>query len=443
MKSKVDLTQGPVSRAIVTMTLPMMVGMVGMVAFNLVDTYFIGQLGTDALAAMSFTLPVVMMQGAISMGLGVGASAVISRAIGEGDAEKVKRLTTDALLLSVGIVIFFVIAGLLTIDPLFRLLGAGPTLLGLIRRYMRIWYLGVAFVVVPMVGNNAIRAAGNTVIPSAVMLTAIVMNVLLDPLLIFGLGPFPRLELEGAALATVFARSVTFVVSLLFLHYKFGMLSFRLAGWSRTLDSWRQVVFVGVPAALTYVLIPLSMGFVTRLIASQGTAAVAAFGVGTRIEMFLLSPIVALGAVITPFTGQNIGAGRLDRVRDGFFFGTRFSLGLGALLWGACLLGGARAGSLFNADPAVFEAVGRYLRIVGLGYGCHGVSMIAASVFNAMNRPFSAMAVNFVKLVVLLIPLAYLGREFAQLDGIFTGVATAFLVSGVGAFFWVHRATRP
>jgi Na+-driven multidrug efflux pump len=124
LKSHNDLTQGSELRAIIGMTLPMMVGMVGMVAFNLVDTYFVGQLGTDALAAMSFTLPVVFMQSAISMGLGVGASAVIARAIGEKNPQRVKRLTTDALILSLVIVFCFVLIGLLTIDPLFSMLGA-------------------------------------------------------------------------------------------------------------------------------------------------------------------------------------------------------------------------------------------------------------------------------------------------------------------------------
>lgn len=438
MKSKVDLTNGPVAPAIVGMTLPMMVGMVGMVAFNLVDTYFIGQLGTDALAAMSFTLPVVMMQGAVSMGLGVGASAVISRAIGENNSEKVKRLTTDALLLSVLIVIFFVIVGLLTIDPLFTLLGADKGSLELIRRYMRIWYLGMAFVVVPMVGNNAIRAAGNTVIPSLVMLTAILLNGILDPLLIFGIGPFPRLELEGAALATVFARSVTLVVSLLFLHFKFGMLTFRFEGFKSTFESWKKVVYIGIPAAVTQILIPVSMGVITRLIATQGNAAIAAFGVCSRIEMFVLSPIVALGAVITPFTGQNYGAGKLERVKEGLKFSSVFSLTLSAVIWVTFHFFGESAGALFNDSPEVYETVGLYLAIVALSYGFHGISMVAASVFNALNKPFAAMLINVFKLIVLLVPLAWLGLKYWQLKGIFTGIGISYFIAGIGSWMFLY-----
>ncbi len=439
MKSKVDLTQGPVFPAILKMTLPMMVGMVGMVAFNLVDTYFVGQLGTEALAAMGFTLPVVMMQGAISMGLGVGASAVISRAIGRNDSEQVKRLTTDALILSFLIVIVFVVFGLLTIDPLFSALGASKANLVLIKKYMHIWYFGVACVVIPMVGNNAIRAAGNTVIPSIVMLTAIFLNVVLDPLLIFGYGPFPRLELEGAAIATVIARSVTLVVSLLFLHFKFNMLTFKFEGINKTIDSWMKVIFIGVPAAFTQVLIPLSMGFITKLISAEGNSAVAAFGVCSRLEMFVLSPLISLGAVITPFTGQNFGAGKIDRIKTGLKYSSIFSLILGVCIWVLFYFYGELFGSFFNDSKEVSVIVGLYFLYVAVSYGFHGLSMLIASIFNALNKPFAALAVNFIKLIVLLIPLCYWGEHHLGLKGVFLGITISYALSGIGAWFFIQH----
>lgn len=439
MRSRIDLTQGSVVEAIIRMTLPMMVGMVGMVTFNLVDTFFIAQLGTEALAAMSFTLPVVMLQGAISMGLGVGAAAVISRAIGEDDPKKVKRLTTDALILSVLMVLVVITIGLLTINPLFSFLGASKNLIALINRYMRIWYLGVPFVVIPMVGNNAIRAAGNTVIPSVVMLTAIFLNAILDPLLIFGLGPFPRLELEGAAIATVIARSVTLIVSLLFLHFKFDMLTAKFEGIAKTVESWKKILYIGVPAAFTQLLPPLSIGFLTKLLATQGTTAIAAFGVCSRIEMFALSPVIALGAVITPFTGQNFGAGKWDRIKKGIDFAALFSMVMGAVLWIVFFFSGETVGKLFNDSPEVFETVGLYLFIVAAAYGLHGVSIIIASVFSALNKPFSATAVNFVKMIVLLIPLSYLGQQNWQLKGIFMGIAASYVISGIGSWLYLKR----
>ena len=221
-----QLVEGSVTKTMIGLTLPMLVGILGMVAFNLVDTFFVGRLGTLELAAMSFTFPVVLVVSSIARGLGVGTTAVISRAIGEGDRHKVQRLTTDALLLSLLVVIGFVAVGLMTIEPLFRLLGAGEEVLPLIRRYMFIWYFGMPFVVIPMVGNSAIRATGDTKTPSMVMVAAMLLNLILDPLLIFEPGPFPRLELAGAALATASARAFAMVVSLYVLIEREGMITF-------------------------------------------------------------------------------------------------------------------------------------------------------------------------------------------------------------------------
>ncbi|MFH1864288.1 MAG: MATE family efflux transporter, partial [Candidatus Eisenbacteria bacterium] len=207
------------------LTAPMILGMVGIHLFHLVDTFFVGRLGTQELAAMSFTFPVVFVIQGMSLGLGLGASAVISRAIGEGDWGRVRRLTTDSLALAFLIVAFLIVVGLFTIDPVFRLMGATDEFMPLIRSYMLVWYPGMIFVVMPMVGNNAIRATGDTRTPSLIMITAACVNGVLDPLFIFGIGPFPRLELAGAALATVIGRSITFTLALLILARRERMLT--------------------------------------------------------------------------------------------------------------------------------------------------------------------------------------------------------------------------
>ncbi|RKX84977.1 MAG: MATE family efflux transporter [Spirochaetes bacterium] len=422
------------------LTGPMMIGMIGMVIFNLVDTLYIGRLGTQALAAMSFTLPVVLLQGSISMGLGVGASSVISRAVGAGNHTLVKRLTTDSLFLSVLIVIVFVIPGLLTIEPLFRLLGAEGPLLQMVKQYMQIWYVGVPFVVIPMIGNGAIRAAGNTLIPSIIMLTSIVVNIVLDPLLIFGIGPFPRMELAGAALATVFARSTTLVVSLLVLRFRFDMLTAHIPSWRALRSSWGSVLYIGLPAALTQVIRPFSMAVITRMVAGYGAAAVAALGVGTRVEMFIMAPLMALAAVMIPFTGQNLGAGRPDRVKSGLSFGFRFNLILGTAAFFLLLITGRWIGKIFNPDPEVVRIVGLYLVIVSAGYGLQGVLQLSTNTFSALGKPYRSAALNLLRMFGLYIPLALLGSRLFGLPGIFTGASLSAIIAGILGAWWVKRS---
>jgi putative MATE family efflux protein len=226
---------------------------------------------------MSFTFPVVMTFGSLAMGLGIGASSVIARAIGEGDSRSIRRLATDSLSLSLLVVIVFAFLGLLTINPLFTLLGAKKELLPLIHSYMELWYWGMICLVVPMVGNNIIRASGNTLLPSIIMIVAALVNIILDPIFIFGWLGFPRLEIAGAAMATVISRFVTLVASLWFLHFRLKMLSWQKESLGVIVKSWLSILKISIPVAASNVINPISFGILTGLVSVYGSQAVAAF----------------------------------------------------------------------------------------------------------------------------------------------------------------------
>jgi putative MATE family efflux protein len=433
------LTEGPIGRTLIRLTIPMLIAVLTMVAFNLVDTAFIGRLGTSELAAISFTFPVVLVISSLAQGLGVGASAVISRAIGGGDRYRVQRLTTDSLALAIIVVVFFVVVGLSTIDPLFGLLGATPELLPLIRQYMMLWYIGVIFVVIPMVGNAAIRATGDTRTPAIIMMVAAGVNIFLDPLLIFGLGILPGLGLTGAALATVVARATTMIASLWVLTRRERMLIWTWPGLREVWNSWKQVLFVGLPAAGTNVLVPVSTGIITGMVASYGPEAVAALGVGTRVESLGLGVIMALSSVLTPFVGQNWGAGRLDRVRQSVRSTQHFSMLWGAALFLILAVLGRYIALLFNDDAAVVATLVDYLRIVPVSYGLLGLLMLGNAALNALNRPLQSALLTLLRLFVLYVPLAFAGSSLFGLRGIFGAAALANIIAGVAAYLWLRR----
>lgn len=428
--SRPVLTEGPVGRTLIRLTIPMVFGMIGMVAFNLVDTFYVGRLGTDELAALSFTFPVVLIISSIALGLGVGASAVISRAIGEGGYDRVRRLTTDSLVLSVLVVMAFVVLGLSTIGPVFTMLGATERTLPFIRQYMRIWYLGVGFVVIPMVGNNAIRATGDTKTPSIIMLVAVAANATMDPLLIFGIGPFPRLEIAGAALATVISRATTFTVALWVLGRRDKMLTTAFPGLKAVMDSWRRILFIGIPTAATRVILPVSIGIVTRLVASYGIEAVAGFGVATRIEFFALTIVRALSSVLMPFVGQNWGADRMKRVARGVGYSERLSLAWGGLMFIVLALAARPIAALFNDTLRVIEVAALYLRIVPVGYGVYGAALLIVAALNALNRPLHAAALSVLHMFALYVPLAVAGSHLFGMKGMFAGLTVSFFVAG-------------
>ena len=433
MNPKNHLTQGPITKKLISLAIPMVFGMLSMVVFNLVDTFFVSRLGIEELAAMGFTFPVVMFIVSIALGFGIATSSVVSRAIGRGDHHQVQRLTTDSLIISLFIVVIFAALGLFSMDWVFRLLGADGKTLSLVKQYMCIWYLGAAFVVIPMIGNNAIRACGDTFFPSVIMIVSTIVNIILDPLLIFGLWGFPRLELKGAAIATVIARAVAFIFSLLILHFKEKLIDFAMPPLKELINSVKQIFYIGIPSAMSRLLIPVTMAVIMRLVAGFGPAAVAAFGVAIKIEMFVFVLIMALATALIPFVGQNWGANFFSRVKDAIKKANAFSLwwGLGSFV--VFLLLAIPLGYVFGKDIEVAKYITRYLWIMPISYGLLGCAFLVTSALNAMNKPLLAIGLNLVRMLVLYIPLAVIGSKLAGLTGLFVGLCLANLAAGAAS----------
>jgi len=433
------LIEGPIQKTLIKLTIPMILGTLGMVIFNLADTFFVGQLGTNQLAALSFTFPVVLVVSSIAMGLGIGASAVISRAIGEGNYDKVKRLTTDSLTLSLIFVGFFALFGLFTVNPLFRLLGASGEVLSYISQYMTIWYFGVIFVVIPMVGNNAIRATGDTKTPGLIMVFAAFINIILDPILIFGIGPFPRLEIAGAAIATVIARASTLILSLLVLTLREKIITIKIPEFREVIESWKQILYIGLPTATTRIVIPLGAGVILSIVATYGSEAVAGFGVATRIEFFALTVVMSLASVLGPFVGQNWGADKFDRIKSGMKFSYKFSLVWGFFIFLMFAIFGSRIGSFFSNDPNVIFVTSLYLLIVPIGYGLYGILVMATSAMSVLKKPMHAAILTLTQTFLLYIPMAYIGSYFFGFGGVFAALPISYFIVGIISNFVLNR----
>lgn len=422
------------------MAIPMIFGMMGMVIFNLADTYFLGRLGVGELAAISFSFPVIMFINSLSQGVGIGTSSLISRNIMVTDRESVKMMASRALFLGLLIVLIFVIIGQFTIRPLFTALGASGETLDDVVSYMRIWYFGVPFVVFPMIGNNIVRATGDTFMPGMLMLSSAVINIILDPLLIFGIGPFPHMGIRGAALATVLARGVSFVFIMVILIKREKLFTLALGKVRDVLKTWKQVIYVAGPAALAMLIAPFSIGFITRLLSTYGKEAVAAFGVASRVEMLALMVIGALGSVLIIFIGQNVSKQKFGRIFTALKYARAFSLAWGALVFVLLLIFRHSIASIFTSDTKVIGIAASYFLIVGSSYGFQGLGMLSMASFNGLNKPFSSMVFSMIRLLVLYVPLAWIGSKFFALNGIFWAGFTANIVAGILAFGFLYRS---
>ena len=443
------LTQRSVARTLFFMALPMLGGTFAMNAFNLTDTWFVAQLGNQTgsvlpLAAMGFSFPVVMFLLCIVRGVGMGATSVIAKTLGEGNHEEAKRLTTHAMMLAVLVVMLFSVAGVLTINPLFEMLGAGDEVLPLIRTYMTVWYLGVVFMVVPMVAEDIIRATGDTVRPSMIMFGGSVLNMILDPIMIFGKLGCPRLEIAGAALATVISRAAASVAVLWVLTHCHDLVYFHIPGWKRVKQSWASILHIGLPASFSNLLMPISGGVITRIVAHfGGVPAVAACAAGSRLEMLAFMVPMCLGMSLVPFVGQNFGAGRLDRVHQGARMSMTFASLFGLAAFVAFFLLAPYMAGFFVEDPEGHRILVLYLRIVSFGYGLMEVHRYSGFLLNGIHKPLHATGVNVLRVVVLLIPLALIGGHlFGGVVGVFWGRLAADVTSGLLGALWYRRVMR-
>jgi putative MATE family efflux protein len=432
------LTEGSIPRLLYGMALPLAGGILATMSFHMVDTYFVSKLGADALAALSFTIPVVMVAVALSVGLGAGTSTVVAIAAGKHDDSQVRTLITNAMILALLVSLLICGLGIATIEPLFRALGASDKILPLIHEYMLPWYLGLVFMLGPMVGLAALRALGITKLQASVMISMAVANALLDPLLIFGWWIFPRLEIQGAAIASLIVRMLAMFYILQVLN-KMHLLVMPLS-LERTLASWRKILHVGIPAIATNLIIPVSGSVMIALIAVHGPEAVAGFGVAQRIESIALIAFYALSAVIGPFCGQNLGAGKTQRLFAAQKVCALFCVATGLVMALLLAVVGEYIAGLFSHDPAVVATTGHYLLIVPVSYCAYGVVMAVNASFNGLGRPLPGVVISSARVIVVLLPLAFAGNALFGLPGLFAAVALSNLAVGLAAHLWIKRA---
>nr|WP_136251826.1 MATE family efflux transporter [Ningiella ruwaisensis] len=445
-KSDRDLTQGSIYQSIANLTLPMVAGIVAVFSVSIVDTYFVGKLGTNELAALSFTFPVTMAIASLASGLGAGAASVVSRSVGAKDRSTAKRRSTDSLILATLIVLVISLAGFFSIEPLFGLLGAKGEVLQLLTRYMQIWYISMPFLVIPMVANAVIRSVGDAFWPSLIMIGAAVVNVAATPLLIFGYGPIPSLGIEGAAYGTLVARILTFIFALYLAYFREQLIVIALPPIQELMASIKEVLKIALPAGAGSVVNPIGIAVVTSILASYGDATVAAFGVATRIESFACIPMLALSAAIGPIAGQNWGAGNRGRVLEAlkkcYLICFVWALLLAVIFYFAAL---PIANALASSEKVGEEAY-RYLSVVTLSLFGYGIVIVSSAAFNSLGHSVTGLAYYLIRTAMLYVPLSFFASLYFDSQAIYYAIAASNLLAGVivasFCLWWLNKAKK-
>jgi len=430
-----DFTRGEVHRHLVRLTGFMLMGFVSVMGANLMETVYLGLVGTNELAGLGFTFPLVMTMQGITMGLAIGASSVVARTIGLGDWDKARKLITHCFILTTMLVLAAIVVVFVSLEPFFLLLGAEPGILPMSVHYMQIWLIGLPFFAVAMVGSTLMRAAGDARKPGYLMTIGSGLQILIGPLFIFGLAGMPEMGLAGAAVAFVLARFVSFLLYGWFMIVD-GLVAPGMEGF---VSSCRDILHVGMPAVASNLISPVSMTVVTRLLAGHGAAVVAGFSVASRIEAMTMMIIFALSMSVAPLIGQNWGAASFDRVNLILKQANSFALAWGVFAYVLLLLAGRLLVGLINEDVEVIAAAAGYLAIAPFGMGAMGVMQNSVSSFNALGKPMPPLLISILQMIVIGLPVAIAGDYLFGYRGIFAGIVfTVFLMSAL-SWFWLRH----
>ncbi len=434
-----EIVSAPVSGVLYKLTMPMVIGIIAVFFFNLVDMFFIGLLGTTSLAAVSFTMPIAMLVMNLAIGLGIASSALIARAIGANEQKRAQHYVVASLLLTTIIASIMLALGLSFNDKLFLLLGAEPTLLPVIWQFMQFWWPGAWMMMFMIVINSSMRAVGNTKLPSMMMLGSAVLNAILDPILIFGVGPIEGMGIAGAALASTICWAIVVVVMVYSLA-KIDLLHWAQLTLKELISIWQRLTVIGIPAIVTNVLVPIASGILLAMIAPMGEQAVAAFGVGARIEPFAIVVILALTSTIPVFVGQNFAAGQHERIWQALSISVKFILIWQLAVWLLLWLVSPLIAMIFSQDPVVIEKVGHYLMLMPVGYAGMGIVLCANAALNALQHTGVSMLLNLVRLSAFYVPLAWIGGQYYGFEGLLLGASIGNLVAGLIVWGLIRKA---
>lgn len=419
------------------MSVPIALGMLSTFLFQVIDTYFIGQLGSESLAALSFASTLYFLLIGVFIGLAVGVSILVGKAYGAGDQMLTKQTTIISLGVGVGFTLVLIGLGQFSLDFLFQMMGAEASILIMIKQYLVPLLLGMPLLTIALVAGGALRATGNVLPPELLMAVAGVFNLIFDYLLIFGYGGFPQMGISGAAWATVISWGFA-CLGMIILLWKKKLLPFTPPKWPVWQKTARQIFNLSTPTIVNQIIGPLTLMYLTFLLAMESAQAVAAFGIAGRIETLLMIGILGVSTALTPFIAQNVGAKRKERVEEAIVFGGKASTYLGLAVALILFLSIQPMAKLFSSDLRIIEHISQYFYIVSLSYTLHGLYLVTASIFNGLELPFKALGISIVKSFLFTIPLTWIGSYWG-VTGIFVGFSFSNLLAGVYAAWRMQK----
>jgi putative MATE family efflux protein len=446
------LVEGPIVLTLLRLGTPNVLVMIAQTSVGLIETYFVGKLGTDALAGVALVFPVVMLMQMMSAGaMGGGMSSAIARALGAGRRADADALALHSIVIALVFGVAFMVIVLASGDRLYGAMGGSGASLAAALTYSRVVFTGAILVWLFNALSNIIRGTGNMIVPALVTCAGVVVLIPLSPCLIFGLGPFPRLGVAGGAVAVLIYYGVGSLALAAYLRSGRSVVRLAIRGIKFRWPLFRDILRVGLVAALITVQTNLTIAIATGLVGAFGPAAIAGYGTGSRLEYMLIPLVFGLGGPLVAMVGTNIGAGRPDRALRVAWIGAAIAAGLCEVIGLAAAFAPNAWLSLFDTAPAMIDAGSRYLRIVGPVYGLFGLGMALYFAAQGAGRLLWPLLANMARLVIAALGGWLALRWTGNMSDVFIALAVALAAFGLinaaavasGAWFGRGGARQP
>lgn len=424
---------------LVKLSIPGIISMTIQALYNVVDSFFVSRISESALTALAIAFPVHIFLIAIAVGTGIGTSSLISRLLGQQKEEEAVRVAQHVLCAALVYGVISALAGIFLSGPIVRAFSNDPQVIRYGIQYIRIIMMGGVFLFASIVASDVLRGQGNTFLPMLALILGAVTNIILDPFMIFGIGFFPRLEVTGAALATIISKGISSFFILLLLFKGTHLVKPKIETFTIDFSILKRVYQVGLPSMFMQILTSFMIGGLNIIVGNYTETAMAVTGVYFRLQSFVLMPVFGLTQGYIPIIGYNYGARQAHRMKQALRYGLSISFAMtasGALLFRFfphVLMG------LFNPGPEMMAIGVEALSTISLGLFLVGPAIIGATTFQAIGLGLPSLALSFLRQMILLLPLAWLLGGIGGLSAVWYAMPLSEFIAFFIMIFWLGR----
>lgn len=428
-----DLTTGSIPRHLVVFAWPMLMGNLLQTAYSLINAIWVGKgLGVNAMAAITVSMPVFFILMAMAIGLTMASGILVSHACGAKDTPQLKLIVHNSIILTAIISIICVVIGHFAASPMLTAIHTDHDVLPMAVSYLKIFIFTIPFMFGMFLISSLLRGSGDSTTPLIFQGVSLLMTGILDPTLMFGWLGFPKMGLNGTAVATIFSQATALIALMIYIRRKKHIIAPEIKRFKIDIPTSLLTMKIGIPSMVQQALISLGMFVITGIVNKFGKDGTAAYGVAMRIDQLAFMPSMAIGMAASTLTGQNIGAKMYSRVNEVFKWAMVIGCGITCIASAFALLYPQWLLHLFTNDSAVINVGIHYLRIVGAGYILFAVMFVANGVINGAGHTFITTLISLIGIWAIRFPLAiYLSGKMNRIEGIWYAVVIGFLVGTV------------